>query len=269
MKAYVINLRSAKRRRDHIIRAARAAGVEFELIEAVDGRELTDAQIEELCDLSVIRDAPNWLTRGAIGAALSHRRAYERIVESGDHGAIVLEDDVTFDTDFKNIVSTAAPHLKEREAILLNYVSFEHLDLSLQRAVPLAGERRLMYPMFLKGVMSAAAYMISRDAAMSMLSWTLPIRLTADCWFDFHQGGPINSVRCVYPMPVHVIGAKSTIESVNQSFVRARITEIIDKYQVPVFNSILTRARLRSVATRLNFGVTEEFSPLDPNGQPA
>jgi len=264
MKTYIINLARAERRRRHVICEAEKCGLDYELVEAVEGTALSETEIEEKCDLEVIRKFPNWLTKGMLGAALSHRSVYKRIIDEGDPAGFVLEDDVALSPDLVAVIAAAEKVIAENEVILFHYSSFEPLGLSRKGGIWLTDDRMIMYPMFLKGVVSAAGYMISRGAAQSMYEWLLPIRLAPDSWLDFHLGGAVKNFRCVYPMPMNVIGAKSTIEASNQSAARVGITEFIDKHEIPILHPLFTRMRLKGLEKRANFHVTEEESPLSP-----
>lgn len=86
-----MNLRRAEERLKRLREGFDAAGLSFKRVEAVDGRNLTTAQIERF-----VRKVGRWgrLTPGEIGCFLSHRACWRELLQNGDCFAAVLEDDV-------------------------------------------------------------------------------------------------------------------------------------------------------------------------------
>lgn len=71
--------------------------MDVEWVEAVNGRELSQADTDRLFDARRFVCRYNRLPYpGEIGCALSHRECYRRLVESDNDIALVLEDDVLF-----------------------------------------------------------------------------------------------------------------------------------------------------------------------------
>lgn len=72
MHAYVINLARSLDRRKHITNELMKAGLDYEIMTAVDGRDL------DLCDRTIVDPALTYVTQflpGIAGAALSHLNA--------------------------------------------------------------------------------------------------------------------------------------------------------------------------------------------------
>lgn len=84
---FVISLKRATERRAAISEHLRSLGVEFEMIDGVEGSALTTDQLAEVvstgCELS----------KGMIGCNLSHISVYRRIAEGAADVALILEDD--------------------------------------------------------------------------------------------------------------------------------------------------------------------------------
>src|ERR1700761_2874783 len=110
MRIYVLNLARAADRRAHIERAADAVGVTLDVIEAVDGRTLTDAQRKLVDHRRRRRITPFLLSDNEIGCWLSHRRAMQALVKSGKGMAGILEDDVTLLPDFPRVLEALQHH---------------------------------------------------------------------------------------------------------------------------------------------------------------
>src|SRR6266567_5690573 len=80
MKTVLINLDRSPDRLKAFAEQARTAGISFERLPAVDGRDITNL--------------PSGLTGGQKGLFLSHRRAWADLVASREEWMAVFEDDV-------------------------------------------------------------------------------------------------------------------------------------------------------------------------------
>ena len=91
---FVISLATSGKRRESIAGQLRALGMEFEIVDAVDGRSLSEAQLESVYDPDrATRILGRPMSRGEVGCALSHQRVYQRICDERIPLALVLEDD--------------------------------------------------------------------------------------------------------------------------------------------------------------------------------
>ncbi len=96
---FVINLDRSAARLENVTRQFRAAGLDFERIPGVDGRELPDAELARLCpDNSRHFYAP--LGRGEIGCYLSHLRVLRIAQERRIGRFVVFEDDFELEPGF-------------------------------------------------------------------------------------------------------------------------------------------------------------------------
>ncbi|MEM4620005.1 MAG: glycosyltransferase family 25 protein [Desulfurococcaceae archaeon] len=62
-------------------------------LKEVDGRKLTAEEYFRLVACSFLKDFL-LMTPGEVGCALSHMKAYENLIHSGEEYALILEDDV-------------------------------------------------------------------------------------------------------------------------------------------------------------------------------
>jgi GR25 family glycosyltransferase involved in LPS biosynthesis len=97
-KAFILHLERARQRRPQVEALCAALPMPAEILPAVDGGALSDSDIRR----TYIRHlhAPRFyfqLNRAEIGAFLSHRAAWRRIVEEELDYAIVFEDDARID----------------------------------------------------------------------------------------------------------------------------------------------------------------------------
>ena len=98
---FVIHLARAKGRRGHVAALQRLSPLPVEVIDAVDGAELDEATVRAVYqphDLLLPR-YPFEISRGEIGCFLSHRKAWQAIVESGADVGLVFEDDAVLDQE--------------------------------------------------------------------------------------------------------------------------------------------------------------------------
>ena len=143
MQAYVINLARSTDRRAHITAELQKAGMDYEIMTAVDGRDL------DLSDRTTIDPAFSYLTQllpGTAGAALSHLNAYRKIVADGLDVALVLEDDVMLPADLSSLADAVADQLTGAEVALLSYGSYRFCALSPEGSVQLPSSRLLALP---------------------------------------------------------------------------------------------------------------------------
>ena len=244
MHAYVVNLARSLDRRAHITRELKKTRLDYEIVTAVDGREL------DLTDAALT--APAFVARGVFpegsaGCALSHLNIYRQIVESGQDVALILEDDVILPADLGRLAEEVARHLSGAEAALLSVDCPDPVQLSREGAVQLSGARLLALPIDIAQPRSTGAYLITREACERMIKFLLPIRANADAWRLFYQEGVLDRVRCVTPLPVlKSANLTSTIGYYSLgSGLRARLAGPLVRGNVPVLHQVLSYRRQR------------------------
>lgn len=99
---FVVSLNSTSQRSKRLENAMRSAGLRFEFIEAIDGREF-DPQLNFHYDAPQARRYMGRdLVGGEIGCYLSHLKAAKRFLEEGSRYGVVLEDDAAPSHDLLN-----------------------------------------------------------------------------------------------------------------------------------------------------------------------
>ena len=98
MLRFVINLDSSKDRLAVVSKRLQELGVPFERMPAVNGRALSDEEIAQITYPynhfeSRVRFTRE-LTKGEVGCFLSHRKCWERLLESDKQWAMIMEDDI-------------------------------------------------------------------------------------------------------------------------------------------------------------------------------
>jgi Glycosyltransferase family 25 (LPS biosynthesis protein) len=198
MNAYVINLERAVERREHM--EAQLEGLAYEFVDAGDGHALTEDQRAAL-------DFPRWLTPGGLGRALSHRKAYRRILEAGEPFGLVLEDDAVVPSVLPALVEQLPSLLGSAEIALLHYRTTQPGRLG--DGPSRARDFRLRQALDAKWLNATTGYVIGREACERMLDLH-PVVMAPDGWGDFLDAQVIDRVWCVHPQPVR---ARTDLES--------------------------------------------------------
>lgn len=137
-------------------------------IDAVNGRQLNLKTLSrDLITEQGINDALNdkqkvytYLTPGAIGCALSHKKAYEYIINNDLNSALIVEDDITIDKDFNkklSIIYTKIP--KDFDILFIGYHNTS--DKYLQRIHSFYSKPKKLYGLF--------GYIVTNKGAKKLL----------------------------------------------------------------------------------------------------
>lgn len=122
----VINLPRRTDRRETFLRRNAGKGP-FEFLEAIEGSQLDRPSL--VAEGLLAEDAHD-ITAGALGCALSHRRAWQRCIEDY-RPVIVCEDDAVLASDFPRMAAEAVASAPECELILFGYNFDEPLAVLL------------------------------------------------------------------------------------------------------------------------------------------
>ncbi len=257
MKIFVINLKRSPERRLLMEKQLGALGLSYEIVEAVDGKALGEADIDRYCDKQALALHPQWLSRGAIGCALSHLKAYRAILDGGLPYGLVLEDDTVLDPALAAFLPRVGPHLHDNEVLMLYYAAWKKCVLTAGPG-PLAGKHRIATPLDPKQIVSGNAYIITREACRQVLRFQAPIKVAADSWNEYFRERAIEHVRCVYPMLADVADYKSTIDYVSTGSLKGTLLHYIDRYKIFPVYQVLKRRRKKLRTAMLNFELLEQ-----------
>ena len=116
----VVNLLRRPERRERMKAALALLNLEYEMLEAVDGRQLNDSYLAELG----VKMLPGWrdpwgsrpITNGEIGCFLSHYFIWERVLQENLSSVIVLEDDIRFLPQFRKRFYAVAGEVRQLAA---------------------------------------------------------------------------------------------------------------------------------------------------------
>ena len=246
MRTYVINLARSADRRQHMTAQLQSSRLDYEIVTAIDGREL-DVNNPNLVDPALLAKWPH--PGGGAGCALSHIRAYERVLEDGGEVALILEDDIALPSDLADLADAVAPHLTGAEVAMLNYGGWppDPLKISREGSVDLPSSRMLALPIDIAQLVNAGAYLITREACERWVASVPPLRAASDEWLAHYRQARVDRVRCVLPQPVvkspqfdSTIGIYSL-----GGGLKARLLAPLVRSNIPVLRQAIVRRRRR------------------------
>lgn len=184
MKVFLVNMDRSTDRLEIMLKRLSTLGLEFERVAAVDGSKLTDAERSRVL-------SPNWrypysLTPGEVGCFLSHKKCWQRLIDSGESWALVLEDDSVFHPKAIEYFDTTdwIP-----SGVQLVQFSFANDATFSDKSISLPNGNRLVRVKH-SSPCGTYAYMISREAAQKALELANKIEGPIDnfmfgMFFDF------------------------------------------------------------------------------------
>lgn len=165
VKTMVVHAAKLKERAEHIDRMLSEIGMEYEFVHEGDVETLTDEMLDKYLD-----DGPEQLHQPCAKASctIKHFLIYEKIVEDGLEGALVLEDDIVLHPDFMPRFEQSILEYREHYANLKVLISYE--DSTLQFVPRSQREKgRMLYHG--KKDRTTGAYYINRHAAKAILGY--------------------------------------------------------------------------------------------------
>lgn len=105
-EVFMINLKRRQDRRVRMLRSLYELQIQVKIFDAVDGKALNTSQLKAL-NIDVIPGyhdpySGRTLTRGEIGCFLSHYYIWKEVIERGLEQALIIEDDVRFEYQFRS-----------------------------------------------------------------------------------------------------------------------------------------------------------------------
>lgn len=175
----VIHLSRAEARRRVAEQLVAGCGVPARLLEAVDGRAMDPAAFAALVPSQPLEPRfPFSMGPGEYGCFLSHRRAWQTLLDSEAEAALIIEDDMAMTPDFP-----AALRLAERHVARVGYVQFQTRAVEappLDREGPCVFYRPEVTPLRTSG------QLVHRDAARRLLALSQTIDRPVDGFLQLH-----------------------------------------------------------------------------------
>lgn len=203
MRAYLINLPEAGDRLTAAEAELDRLDLPFVVVEAIRGKEL-DYPIAEFSEAGYKLLQGRRRIDAEVGCYLSHLKAIQCFLDSGEEHGLILEDDIKLSDNLKEIISIA-----------YKSASFDLLRLSSvntgrwSRTIPLV-DGYFLGVAFTREK-GAGAYVLNRRAAETILAHYLPMKLPYDHRFDLEWLDGMRTLG-VSPPPVNQSGFESQIQ---------------------------------------------------------
>lgn len=181
IKTFVIHLERATGRRAQVAHLLKTTPYHAEILPAVDGAKLSAAEQGAAYSKTPLHTPsyPFALNASEIGCFMSHRAAWQKILDDNLDAALVLEDDVQIDFDaFKPALALA-----EAQIDILGFIQFQVRDV--KGAADLIKEdanMRLVAPAVTP--LRTSAQLVSAKAAAHLLECTTPFDRPVDTFLQ-------------------------------------------------------------------------------------
>ena len=178
MKVFLINLDRNPERLAFMRNQLDRIGIAFERFPAVYGKGLTPyARAKGFSHIRSFIASKKRLSDAEIGVAMSHVGCYRRMIESNDHYALVLEDDVALLDGFAATLTRVESFLNPERPQLVVLSGY-----GVDGAETMAQEIRAE-----KSAWCADAYILTLPAAKLILNANDPVVTVADSFKRWHR----------------------------------------------------------------------------------
>lgn len=170
---WIINLKRDTERLQFMQEQMQRLGIDYRVIEAVDGRSLAEDEKTPYSKSIALRDFGRELTPGEIGCALTHIKIWKLILDEGIEEALILEDDV-------HIGMALIEVLKHRDRLPQDY---QHINFS-------TNARQVPFGAFVTDIYRASrhserpyltsAYLLTKTGANKLLDLVSPLYMPID-----------------------------------------------------------------------------------------
>ncbi|MGN6267673.1 MAG: glycosyltransferase family 25 protein [Ginsengibacter sp.] len=259
MKIFVINMKSSVRRRKIMERQLNRLGLPFEIFEAVQGDALTEQETLSWYEKDFYNNRPSYHTNGMVGCTLTHYLIYKKITEQKIARALILEDDMILGKTFPSLLNEISKKIRNDEVIMLFYQSYFPINLCKSSQQNVQGEFSLYQVNNLKGLRSTAAYIITYEAAKSMMDGYLPISFFPDDWKKFFDKKLLNGVRLIYPFIVTNAYEPTTISpNLKGGKLMKYFLSMVEKLKIfPIYQALKYRRKMNTKKSRQCFLINE------------
>lgn len=203
MLTFVINLDRDTARLERIEALLAARAVPFTRVQAVDGRSLSQADIEKI---SVYPTAVSVrLQPGEIACYLSHIRAWRMLLESDEERAAIFEDDIDISADAAEILAGLSDWMPDDVDIVKLETSLKPVEVApdVETTICDRNIRRLA------GChIGTAGYIISRRGAARMLAESERLKMAVDTMLFDPRGGVAQTLSLFQLSPALCVQAR-------------------------------------------------------------
>lgn len=173
MLTLVINLNRSKERLQKIRARLNELNIGFERIEAFDGSNLSDDEYNSLtypynhqCRVRFTRE----LTKGEVGCFISHRKCWQKLVNSNEDYAVILEDDLHISDEAKQFLENLDWLPSNINLIRLSSLYRENNRLYIKQRTDLNHQENYSIAKTLRYALGTQCYIISKEFARRALA---------------------------------------------------------------------------------------------------
>lgn len=170
---WIINLKRDTEKLIFMQTQMQRLGIDYQIIEAIDGRSLDEDQKAPYSRSIALRDFGRELTPGEIGCALTHIRIWNLMVERNIDELLILEDDVHLGIGLIEV-------LKHRDRFPADY---QHVNFSTNaRQIPFGEFVADIYRTSRHGERPylTSAYLLTKAGALNLLNLVSPLYMPID-----------------------------------------------------------------------------------------
>ena len=197
-KSFIIHLQRSKGRKAQVEDLISKSSFDVEIVDAVDGRLLSDADIDACYSEKPLLHPkyPFGVNAGEIGCFLSHRAAWQKIVDQNLTAGLIFEDDVQIDSATFDLALNAA---KEWSADY-GFIQFQVRKVSLDNPeLGRINDSRLLCPV--PSLLRCSAQLVSYSTAVQLLELTERFDRPVDTFLQMYWATGVQPV-CIVPSGV-------------------------------------------------------------------
>lgn len=246
IKYFVINLPESSDRKLNISRQLDNYGIKPIFIEAVNGKNLDQLEINRYCNQNKAKEVfGRELFLGEIGCALSHKKIYQKIVDEDIGYAVILEDDALVRDKFTRAVNLIIGSKLDWDLILLGHYKGFNKNSEIASIFSFWDrfklQDRFVLGRIVKGGLGTHGYILNKNGAIRLLEYLDKEKIT--CPIDIITSNL--KVINVYGLTPTVIGVDVRFDSLidnNQARNHDREGELVYELakvirKTPFFNS--------------------------------
>ena len=181
-KIYVVNLKNDLDRRKNIINEIEKQNIKnYEIIDAIDGNELSEQELNNLSykDKNLINPWNIKMSPSQVGCALSHIKIYKKFIKTDHNYALILEDDAvfikSFNEDLKKLILKNITH-KKQILLLSELKEFFSKPIDKNNSYEIVNVTNAFF---------THSYIINKEAAKSIIKFNYPVKTIADNFVFF------------------------------------------------------------------------------------
>jgi len=253
VKCYLINLERSQDRLAYMASQFNRMGLEFERVEAVNGRVMPEQELASFNTFS--KNWPDPLSPAEIGCFLSHRKCLEIIATGIDAYAVIFEDDIKLSSGAAQLLPSDKWIPKDADIIKIDAYGHEVL---ISRSVASEGPyavARLRSRHLLTG-----GYVVSRDAARKLLPLMQKAPAPIDHFLFDPNDGPFDELNIyqITPAICRQAGLESTIGKNRREQKRPALFRLV----IRELKRFGTRTMRNSLGLWVNFTKTGRWGPI-------